>query len=126
MEGPDGAARQAIWACPSCAETHADPKAGDAWLGSIEFGAADAVAVSDAHIDGVGEAGDGEVFTEVTGHQIVTVQVALPEVIRLGLVHLDGALLAAVSGEVALPIRRSRLRRRAMTGPSVGVFHIPV
>src|SRR5947209_3976670 len=54
-------------------EAHADAKAGDPRLGDLEFGATDAIAIADAHVF-VGEPGDSEVFTEVPGCEVVTVQ----------------------------------------------------
>ena len=72
-------------------------------MGDFEFGVADAVAVADADF-GVRQPGDGEVFSEMTGREVVSTQVGLPEVVRFGLIHHDRALLAAVSGEIALAV----------------------
>jgi hypothetical protein len=85
------------------AQAHANPKARDTRLGDLEFGVTDAVAIADADLV-VGEPGHGEVLAEVAGFQVVATQIRLPEVIRLGLVHHDSALLAAVAAEVALAV----------------------
>jgi len=61
------------------------------------------VAIADADLV-VGEPRHGEVLSEVPGLQVVATQVGLPEVVRLGLVHHDGALFATVAGEVALAV----------------------
>ena len=80
-----------------------DAEAGDPWLGDFEFGVSDAVAVTDADL-GVGQSGDGEVFPEMTGREVVTIQIGLPELVRFSLINHDRALLAAVAGEVALAV----------------------
>src|ERR1700752_2062834 len=84
-------------------QPHANPKAGDARLGDFEFGVTDAVTVADAHLV-IGQPGDGEVFAEVAGFEVVATQVGLPEVVRLRLVHHGGTLFAAVAGEIALAV----------------------
>jgi hypothetical protein len=88
---------------PRLAGADADAVAGDPGLGHLEQGAANAVAVADAD-DVVGQAVDGEVLAEVSGDQVGPGQLAGPVVVGLELVDEDGALLAAVAGQVALPV----------------------
>ena len=85
------------------AEPHAHPEARHPRLGYLELRLADAVAVADADLV-VAEAGDGEVLAEHPRHQIVTVEVAPPMVVGLGLVDHHGPLFAAVAAEVALTV----------------------
>ena len=85
------------------AEPHAHPEARHPRLGYLELRLADAVAVADADLV-VAEAGDGEVLAEHPWHQIVTVEVAPPMVVGLGLVDHHGPLFAAVAAEVALTV----------------------
>ena len=47
----------------------ADPEAGHAWLGDLELGLADAVAVADADFV-IGQALDGEVLSEVAAFEV--------------------------------------------------------
>ena len=80
-----------------------DPVARDAWLGDLEHGVADPVAVADADLV-VGEALDGEVLAELPVHEVVAAELALPVAVGVELVDEDGALLAAVAGEIALAV----------------------
>ena len=100
---------------------HADPDAvaGDARLGDLEDGGADPVAVADADLV-VAQPVDGEVLAELPVDEVVAAELALPVAVGVELVDEDGALLAAVPGEVALavavdvePAHAARARRPA-------------
>ena len=84
---------------------HADPDAvaGDARLCDLEERAADAVAVADADLVVV-QPVDREVLTELSMAEVVSPELALPVAIRVELVDEDGALLAAVTRKIALPV----------------------
>src|SRR5205814_3602707 len=88
---------------PWVGQPDADPVAGDPRLADLELGGADAVPVADADLV-VGQALDGEVLAELAVPEVVPVQVPLPVPVRVELVHQDGALFAAVAGEVALAV----------------------
>lgn len=81
----------------------ADAVAGHARLCDFEDRRTDPVAVADADLV-VGEPVDREVLAELAVHEVVAVQLLAPVVVRTQLVHVDRALLAAVTGEVALPV----------------------
>jgi hypothetical protein len=72
-------------------------------LGHLQFGVADAEPITDVHLV-VCEPVDGQVLPELPVLQIVTAQLAPPELVRLALVHEHGAHLAAMAGEVALTV----------------------
>src|SRR5512132_306016 len=82
---------------------NADAIAGDARLGHFEQGAADLVAVADAHLV-VGEAFDGEVFAELAVTKVGAAQLLFPVTIGFDLVDEHRTMLAAVTDEVALPV----------------------
>ena len=84
-------------------EPHAHPVAGGSRLGHLELGVADAVPVTDAHLV-VGQPVDGEVLAEDAAGQVRATQVLTPVLVGLGLVDHHGALLAAVPGQIALPV----------------------
>jgi hypothetical protein len=92
-----------VAALPRLVHADADPAAGDARLGHLEDGAPDPVAVSDARLV-VGEALDGEVLAELAGYEVRAPELVFPVAVRVGLIHEDRALLAAVTGEVSLPV----------------------
>ena len=113
-------------------EPKTNTKAGDPWLGDLEFGVPDAVAVADTHF-GVGEAGNGEVLPEVARSQIVAIQIGLPEVVRLGLIHHDCALFPAVAAQVTLavtvdvePAHHDRALDGGLPNPGVDGFIAPL
>src|SRR5512132_606856 len=82
---------------------NADAIAGDARLGHFEQGAADLVAVADAHLV-VGQAFDGEVFAELTVAELSAAQLLFPVAIGFDLVDEHCAMLAAMTDEVALTV----------------------
>ncbi|MGY4455169.1 hypothetical protein ACVWZR_009829 [Bradyrhizobium sp. i1.3.1] len=84
---------------------HANPQpvTGDARLRHLEQGRADFVTVSDADVP-VGEAVDGKILAELTLDEVRSTEVLLPVLIGLPLVDVDGALLAAMTGGIALSI----------------------
>ena len=84
---------------------HPDPDAvaGDAWLSDLEDRGADPVAVADTDVC-VGQSFDGEVLAELPVHEVVPAELALPVFVRVDLVDKNGALLAAVPGEIPLTI----------------------
>ena len=79
----------------------ADPVAGDTRLGDLKEGAADAVLVADAHLL-VGQAIDGKILPELSEHEVIATELALPIVIGLHLVDEDRPLLPSVPGQVSL------------------------
>src|SRR3954447_874007 len=81
----------------------ADAVARDAWLGHLEDGAADPEAVADADLV-VAEALDGEVLAELPVDEVVASELALPVTVGVELVDEHGAHLAAVPGEITLPV----------------------
>ncbi len=85
------------------AEAHSDAEAGHPWLGDLELGITDAIAIPDADLV-VAEAGDREVLPEHAWRKVVAPEVASPVVVRLGLVDHDRAIFSAVAGEIALAI----------------------
>ena len=88
---------------PRLVHPNADAIAGDTGLSDLEQRATDLVTVADA--DGiVGQSLDGEVLAKLSVDEIGSVELLLPITIRLDLVDEDGALLAAVAGQVALSI----------------------
>ena len=81
----------------------ADPVAGHPRLSDLEQRRTDPIPVADAHLV-IAEALDREVLAELTEHEVVTPQLLAPMAIRAELVHVDGADLASVAGEIALPV----------------------
>ena len=79
------------------------PVAGDARLRHFEQGAADPVAVADAHLL-VRQAVDGEILPELPIGEVVSTELALPIAIGVDLIDEDGPVLAAVPGQVSLPV----------------------
>ena len=84
-------------------EAHADPEAGDPWLGHLELRLADGVAVSDADLV-IPKPGDREVLAEIARLQVIAPQKPAPIVVGLGLIDHHGPLLATVTGEVTLTV----------------------
>ena len=84
---------------------HADPDAvtGDAGLGDLEEGGADPVAVADADLV-VAQPFHREVLAELPVDEVASSELVLPVAIGLDLVDEDGAVLAAVPGEIALAV----------------------
>ena len=84
---------------------HADPDAiaGDARLRYLEDGAANLVAIADAHLV-VAQSLHREVLAELPVHEVVSSQLAFPVPIRVDLVDEHRTLLAAVPGQIALTI----------------------
>ncbi len=80
-----------------------DPVARHPWLRDLEQRGADAIAVADAHLVVV-EPVDGEVLTELAEDEVVAVELLAPIAVRVELVHVHGALLAPVPGEIALAV----------------------
>src|SRR5215470_19880795 len=86
---------------PGLVHPNADAIAGDARLSDLEQSAADLVTVADAH-GIVWQPFDREVLAELPVDEVGPLQLLLPVAIRFDLVDEDGALLTAVSREVAL------------------------
>ena len=84
---------------------HADahPVTGDARLCHFERSAADPVTIANAHLL-VGQAFNGEVFSELSIGEIVSTELALPIVIGVDLIDEDGPVLAAVPSQVPLSV----------------------
>src|ERR1700744_5038988 len=81
----------------------ANAVAGDAGLSDLEQGATDLVAITDTNCI-IGQAFDGEILAELSGHEVGSFQLLLPVAIGVDLVDEDGALLTAVSGQIALTV----------------------
>jgi hypothetical protein len=77
--------------------------AGDAWLRDFEQSIADAIVVADTHLT-VGQTIDGEVLPELAVDKIVAAELGPPIVIGIHLINEDGAVLAAMTSQVPLPI----------------------
>ncbi len=80
-----------------------DPVARHPRLRDLEQRRADAVTVADAHLV-VGEPVDREVLTELAEDEVVPVELLAPITVRVELIHVHGALLAAVAREIALAV----------------------
>ena len=109
----------------------ADAIAGHARLGHLEQRAADPISVADAD-DVVGQAFDREVLAELSGDEVGPLQLLFPVAIRLELVDEDGALLTAVSGQIALavpvhiqPAHPTAPRHRVLPDPGVHRAPLP-
>ena len=74
----------------------ADPIASDARLRHFEHGAANPIAIADAHLV-VGQPVDGEILPELPIAEVASAKPALPIAIRVDLINEDGPMLAAVS-----------------------------
>ena len=72
-------------------------------LRDLEDGGADPEAVADADLV-VAQPIDGEVLAELSMDEVVPSELALPVAVGLDLVDEDGALLATVPAQVALPV----------------------
>ena len=81
----------------------ADPVAGDARLRHFEQRTPDPVAIADAHLV-VGQPVDGEILAELSKAQVAAVELRLPIAIGADLIDKDGALLAAMSSQIALTV----------------------
>jgi hypothetical protein len=82
---------------------NADAIAGDARLRHLEQGAADPIAIADAHRS-VWQSFDGEVLAELAVDEVAPFQLLFPVAVGIDLVDVDRAVHAAVAGQVALPI----------------------
>ena len=91
--------------CRNARIVHPDPDAvtGHARLRDLEDGAADLIAVADADLV-VAEALDREVLAELSVDEVVSPELAFPVAVGVELVDEDGALLATMPGEIALPV----------------------
>jgi hypothetical protein len=72
-------------------------------LCDFEQGGADAVLVADAHLV-VAEPVNCEVLTELAVDEIVALKLVAPIAVRVELIDVHGALLAAVPGAIALSV----------------------
>ena len=83
--------------------TDAQPVTGDARLRHLEQGAADPVAVSNAHLR-VRQAIDGKILSELPIDEVVSSQLVLPIPIGIHLIDKYGPAFAAVAGQVPLSV----------------------
>jgi len=109
---------------PWLVHPQAHPVAGDPRLGDLELRLADPVAVADAHLI-VRQSFDREVLPELPVNETVTTELLLPIAVRLDLVDQHRAVLAAMAGEVALPVP-VEIEPARHRGPATGCFHTPV
>jgi hypothetical protein len=72
-------------------------------LRHFKYRITDAVSIADAHLV-ISKSFDSEVFSELAESKITAVQKALPVMVRIHLVDEYGAVLPAVTGEIALRI----------------------
>ena len=103
---------------------HPHPEAGDARLGDLELRLTDPVAITDADLV-VAESLDGEVLPERAVLQVVASEELLPVPVGLDLVDEYGALLAAVPGQVTLPVAVD-VQAADQARPVTGLFQTPV
>src|SRR6266704_2934127 len=84
---------------------HADAHSvtGDSRLRNFEHCAADPIAVADTHLS-VGQAVDREVLPELAIDEVVSTKLPLPIAIGVDLIDEDGPVLAAVPGQIPLPV----------------------
>src|SRR6516165_505253 len=87
---------------PRLVSANAEPVAGHARLGDLEQSAADLIAVADANAI-VGQILDSEVLTELANDE-GRLQLFLRVAVRFDLIDVNGALLSAVAGQVALTV----------------------
>ncbi len=104
-------------------EADAHPVTGHTRLGDLEQRGADLEPVADAHLV-VAEPVDREVLAELAILEIVAVEMLTPVPVRVELVHVHRALLAAVAGQVALPVARD-VRRTDPARPVDGSLPDP-
>ena len=84
---------------------HADANSvtGHAGLCDFEDCPADPITIADTHLL-VGQAVDREVLAELSIDEVVATQLCLPIAIGIDLIDEDGPLLAAVAGQIPLPV----------------------
>jgi hypothetical protein len=88
---------------PRLIHSNADAIAGDARLCNLEQRAAYLITVAHAHLI-VGQTFDREVLAKLSVDEVGSLQLLLPLTVRFNLVDEDGALLAPVSGQIALTV----------------------
>jgi hypothetical protein len=96
---------------PGFIHAYTDAVARYAWLRHFKYGTANAVAIPNTDFV-IGKSLYREVFSELAQYEVFTPKKALPESIGVHLVDENGALLPAVSGEIALPIAHKIKRAR--------------
>src|SRR5262249_36603367 len=72
-------------------------------LTDLEQRLADPIAIADAHL-AIGQALDREVFSELAKGKLGPTELAFPVAIRVQLIDEHGALLAAVTPDISLPV----------------------
>jgi hypothetical protein len=77
--------------------------AGYPWLRNLEYGVADAVAITNADLV-VSKSFNREIFSELAELEITAPEEMLPVAVRLPLVDKHGALLSTMTGEISLRI----------------------
>src|SRR5882672_7833328 len=117
---------------PRLVHPNADAITGNARLADLEQGAADLVAVADAHCV-VGQSFDREVLAELSMDEVGPLQLLLPIAIRFDLIDEDGALLTPVPSQVALtvsvqihPADPTAARHRILPDPGVHSATLPL
>src|SRR5262249_46556880 len=80
-----------------------DTVAGDAWLCYFEYSTTNAVAIADADLV-IRKPVNREVFSELPEAEVITSEKALPVMIGVHLINKHCALLATVTGEIALGV----------------------
>jgi len=82
---------------------NADAVAGDAGLRHLEKRAADAITVANADFI-VGQAVNGEILAELAKGEVASSELFFPVVVGVYLINENGALLPAMTGEIALAV----------------------
>ena len=99
--GPVMGNQQSGHACLVHPDPH--PVARHPRLGHLEQRLTDLVAIADAHLV-ISQAGDREILPELAVAEVVAAQLLLPVPVRLDLVHEHRTVLAAMPGQIALPV----------------------
>jgi hypothetical protein len=88
---------------PGIVHADGDAVAGYARLRYFKFSTTNAVAIANADLV-IGKSLNGEVFSELSIDEVFPSEKVFPVVIGVHLINENGALLATMTGEIALPI----------------------
>jgi hypothetical protein len=81
----------------------AHPITRNAWLRHFEKSAANTVTIPDTHL-GIGQTVNRKIFSELAEGEVIAAEVSFPVTIRIRLIYHYGAMLSAMTGEIALTI----------------------
>jgi hypothetical protein len=88
---------------PRFIHANADAVARHAWLRYVKYRTANAVSIADRDLV-IKKSLNGEVFSELAEDEVITSKKAFPVVVGVHLINKDGAVLASMSGEIALGV----------------------